>query len=203
MSTRSNLALAGVAAAIPLLSACLGSDRGPSASSLSSEPGSPSTTQQALARPLRFPRVANRCPASHGRYVSTPTASGIALGDGPVRVFVNNAGDLGRGRAHLASTDFPKWLALKTHFFSSPGYQGPFLVRAKRLDRDGAMVIGAKPKEAAPLLVPSGPAANGLGGWREFPYFTFVRSPGCYAWQVDGLSFSEVIVVRMLARFDV
>jgi hypothetical protein len=41
-----------------------------------------------------------------------------------------------------------------------------------------------------------------LGGWREFPYFTFVRSPGCYAWQVDGLSFSEVIVVRMLARFD-
>ena len=24
----------------------------------------------------------------------------------------------------------------------------------------------------------------------------FVKSPGCYAWQVDGLGFSEIIVVR-------
>jgi hypothetical protein len=50
--------------------------------------------------------------------------------------------------------------------------------------------------------VPSGPAANGLAGWREFPYSTFVKSPGCYAWQVEGATFSEVIVVRMLAKFN-
>jgi hypothetical protein len=97
---------------------------------------------------------------------------------------------------------FPKWLAFKTHFFSSPGYQGAFLVRAKRLDRGGSIALGARPTEATSLLVPSGPAANGLAGWREFPYSTFVKSPGCYAWQVDGLTFSEVIVVRMLAKFN-
>jgi hypothetical protein len=119
-----------------------------------------------------------------------------------VRVFINNAGDLRHGRAHLASTDFPKWLALKTHFFSSPKYQGAFLVRTKRLDRSGPVAVGASPTEATSLQVPSGPAANGLAGWREFPYSTFVKSPGCYAWQVDGVSFSEVIVVRMLAKFN-
>ena len=206
MSGRTSVALAGIAASVFLLPACLGgSDRGASAPSTSggaSTTAPSATVRQTLARPLHFPRVADGCPASHGRYVSTPTVRGIALGKGPVRVFVNNAGDLHRGRAHLASTDFGTWLALKTHFFSSPGYQGPVLVRTKRLDRDGPIILGGRPTEAAPLLVPGGPAANGLEGWREFPYSTFVKAPGCYAWQVDGRTFSEIIVVRMLPKLQ-
>ncbi len=117
-----------------------------------------------------------------------------------MRVFINNAGDLRHGSAHLGSTDFPKWQALKTHFFTSPAYQGPVLIRAQRLDRSGPIALGPTPTEAAPLLVPSGPAANELAGWREFPYSTFVKAPGCYAWQVDGRMFSEIIVVRMLPK---
>jgi hypothetical protein len=127
-------------------------------------------------------------------------ADGVALGSGPVRVFINNAGDLRRGRAHLASTGVHGWLALKTHFFTPPAYQGPFLVRATGLDHAGPIALGATPKQPATLFVPSGPAVNGEAGWREFPYFTFVKSPGCYAWQVDGRTFSEIVVVRMLAR---
>jgi hypothetical protein len=154
-------------------------------------------------RPLHFPRVAGaHCPASRGRYVATPTASGIALGSGPVRVFINNPGDLRHGMARLGSTGVPGWLALKTHFFSVPAYHGPFLVRAKRLDRSGPITLGARPTQTAPLLVPSGPAANGLAGWREFPYSTFVKAPGCYAWQVDGLTFSKTIIVRMLPKLE-
>ena len=37
---------------------------------------------------------------------------------------------------------------------------------------------------------------NGTGGWREAPGGLWVQAPGCYAWQVDGLTFSETIVVR-------
>jgi len=33
---------------------------------------------------------------------------------------------------------------------------------------------------------------------RVIPYFTFVKAPGCYGWQVDGLGFSELIVARLL-----
>jgi hypothetical protein len=81
-----------------------------------------------------------------------------------VRVFINNAGDLRHGMAHLGSTDVPGWLALKTHFFSLPAYQGPFLVRAKSLDRSGPIALGARPTQTGPLHVSSGPAVNGLAG---------------------------------------
>lgn len=30
--------------------------------------------------------------------------------------------------------------------------------------------------------------------WRALPSGTYVRAPGCYAYQVDGFGFSEVIV---------
>jgi hypothetical protein len=119
-----------------------------------------------------------------------------------VRVFIDNAGDLRHGMAHLASSRFPRWLALKTHFFSAPAYQGPFLVRAESLDRSRPMALGATPRQPARLFVPSGPAANGLAGWREFPESTFFKAPGCYGWQVDGQTFSEIIVVRTLPKFQ-
>ncbi|HYY33022.1 MAG TPA: hypothetical protein VE693_05485 [Gaiellaceae bacterium] len=122
----------------------------------------------------------------------------MAIGTGLVRVAINNAGDPSHG-FHPAG--FRGWLALKTHFFSSPSYQGPFLVRATRLDHAGPIRLGATPTEAAPLLVPRG-AYAGPAGWREVPYFTFVKTPGCYAWQIDGLTFSEIVVVRMLPKYQ-
>lgn len=181
-----------------VLAGCFGGGKA-AVSQAAGEQGSPQSAR--LMRPLHFPQLAApHCPASRGRYVATPTASGVALGSGQVRVFINNAGDLRHGTAHLASTGFPGWLALKTHFFSVPAYRGPFLIRAKSLDQSGPIALGATPRQAARLFVPSGPSANGLAGWREFPKSTFVKAPGCYAWQVDGLTFSEIIVVRVLPK---
>jgi hypothetical protein len=54
----------------------------------------------------------------------------------------------------------------------------------------------------APLVVPPGPTidtvqlSNGRPGYRKVQSVLWVRSPGCYAWQVDGLTFSEIIVIR-------
>jgi hypothetical protein len=90
-------------------------------------------------------------------------------------------------------------MSIKTHFFSVPAYQGPFLVRAKRLDQPGIIRLGGVPTDTARLVVPPGQTLNGTNGWREIPYFTFVKAPGCYGWQVDGLTFSEVIVARLLS----
>jgi hypothetical protein len=123
----------------------------------------------------------------------------MALGDGPVRVLIDNAGDLRHGLVHPAG--YGGWLALKTHFVSLSSYQGPFIVRAKRLDRPGPIKLGATPTEAGPLVVPAGPAPNEAGGSREFPYFTFVKVPGCYAWQIDGLTFSDIIVVHVSSKY--
>jgi hypothetical protein len=36
-------------------------------------------------------------------------------------------------------------------------------------------------------------------GWQHRPSFTRVRAPGCYAWQVDGTTFSRMVVFRAVA----
>jgi hypothetical protein len=152
-----------------------------------------------LIRPLHFPAATGaRCPGTAGEFVSTRDFGAWSLREGPVGVAIATAqATLRHGRVNLVHGP-SAWLNLKTHFFSIPAYQGPFLVRAKRLDRPGPIRLGARPAQTAPLVVPRGQTPNGTNGWREIPYFTFVKAPGCYGWQVDGLTFSEVIVARLL-----
>jgi hypothetical protein len=152
-----------------------------------------------LIRSLHFPAATRtHCPSTSGHFVATADFASWALGNGPVRVGVaTGEASLRHGQVNLARGP-GSWENLKTHVFSVPDYQGPFLVRAKRLDLPGPVRLGAGPSQTAPLVVPRGQTPNGTNGWREIPYFTFVKAPGCYGWQIDGLTFSDVIVVRML-----
>jgi hypothetical protein len=148
-----------------------------------------------LNRALHFPalRTGQRCPATRGTPFDTKFFGGRAQGTGPVRVLT---GATRRGTADLINpTSSPPWLALKTLWFSVPAYQGPFIIRAKRLGRPGPVALGEGPT-VAPLVVPPGPTLNSFFGWRTVPGGLWVKSPGCYAWQVDGVGFSEIIVVR-------
>jgi hypothetical protein len=152
----------------------------------------------ALKHPLHFPvlRAGQRCPASHGTPFNNSYFGGIALGTGPVRVIAGNR----RGIADLINpSSSPPWLALKTLWFSMPAYKGPFVIRVKRLDRPGPATL-EDPPVMAPLVVPPGPTLNTAFGYRTVPGGLFVKTPGCYAWQVDGLRFSEIIVVRAVLR---
>ena len=164
--------------------------------------GSPPTgpIPAALNRPLHFPalRPGESCPASPGSPITTADFGGTALGNGPVRVVIANAGDLRHGVAELSPSSSPPWIALKTLWFSVPAYQGPFIIRAKRLDHPAPVALGEAPT-VAPLVVPPGPTLNGTRGWREAPGGLWVKTAGCYAWQVDGLTFSELVVVRAVA----
>lgn len=165
---------------------------------------SPRTTSL-LARPLHFPSLqpGESCPATAGATVSNSFFGGVALGSGPVRVLIVNRGDLIQGRAVLGfATDTPGWFALQTLWFAIPGYNGPFVVRAKRLGSNGPIEVqpgrtGQEPG-SGPLVVPAGPTLNTDSGFRTIPGSTWVTSAGCYAWQVDGRNFSEVIVVDAL-----
>jgi hypothetical protein len=44
----------------------------------------------------------------------------------------------------------------------------------------------------ADLQIP--PVPSSFRGWRNMPSYTRVRAPGCYGYQIDGTSFSRVIV---------
>jgi len=160
-------------------------------------------SESLLSRPLHFPSLSpgESCPATAGRPIHT-FFSGVALGNGPARVLVANSGNLLRGRARLGTSEAPGWFALQTIWFSMPGYDGPFVVRAKRLGARSPIEVQPGPTGLAPgsgpLVVQAGPTANTEDGYRTVPGSTWVTSPGCYAWQVDTRNSSEVIVIDAL-----
>ena len=166
---------------------------------------SPTKFVSLTSRPLHFPTLGpNRsCPASPGKTFNNILFAGVALGSGPVRVLLADSGDLPHGHVNLYPSEVRGWFALQTLWFAKPGYNGPFVVRAKRIGRSGKVEVqpgrnGLEPG-SGPLMVSAGPTMNSAGGYRTVPGSTWVKSGGCYAWQVDGRNFSEVIVVDALA----
>ena len=154
-----------------------------------------------LRRPLALPRVApgGACPVTHGARYANGQFGGIALGEGPVQPLLVPNGDRGVSAALRGVLRFRPgddgWHQLKTLWFSTPGYQGPVLIRGRRLDGTNPVVFGEAPDLMDPQL-PPGPTVNGRNGYREWPGATWLRSPGCYGWQVDGLGFTRVHVFQ-------
>jgi hypothetical protein len=161
-------------------------------------PGDTGPIPTALKRPLHWPHIgpSGRCPASRGHRTTTPFVTGVLLGRGLVEPLITNPVTQG-GTATLGTTEYPHWRALKVIWMSPPSYQGPFVVRGTRLDRRGILGFGGSP-QPGPLVAPPGPTINSYSGYRTWPDAAWVRHPGCYAWQVDGLAFSETIVVRLV-----
>jgi hypothetical protein len=129
--------------------------------------------------------------------------TGSALGRGQVRVLLADRGDVLRGRVDLGASSAPGWSALQTLWIAMPGYAGPFVVRGARLGTRGPIEVqpgrsGLSPG-SGPLVVGAGPTSNSQGGYRTVPGSTWVKAPGCYAWQVDGRDFSEIVVVDAMA----
>ena len=148
-----------------------------------------------LFRPLHLPTLAPSapCPVSPAREVS-PSYS-LALGPGPVYpVGLGAEATLSFGGAHFP----PPWTGNKVLWVTAPRYRGPFLIRGHQLD--GPWWVGFEPgrRPLAEWEIPSFKQIGQAGGrWRDIPSYTRVREPGCYAYQVDGTSFSEIIVVRV------
>jgi hypothetical protein len=132
----------------------------------------------ALRRPLHLPALssAGACP--------------VAAGRGPVGLLGSDT--------ELSMTPFigSAWQGARVTWRSSASYQGPVLIRGRELGGPHAVGFGEGhvPYDELQLLgrayeVTASPE-------RQWPSFTRVRGPGCYAYQVDGTSFSEVIVFR-------
>ncbi len=130
-------------------------------------------------------------------YVAFPKSPPRFAGTGPF------------GRSH--------WWATDAIWVSRPTYNGPVLVRGGRLDRHGRVAFGLRirhPRSA--LRLPAGRsgywARRGIGtsgglrgalrpGWRAARVPARVRTPGCYAFRVDGRSFSYVLAFAVIGPF--
>jgi hypothetical protein len=148
-----------------------------------------------LHRPLQLPTVAPAaaCPRTPGGYPSPDVA--IALGSGPAYPVLGFEGehvppspkavvplyaDERRGNAY--------WH--KTLWAVDPAYDGPVLIRGAGIDPPQSMRFGYDERQLRELEFP----AEKSKSWRYGPSFTIVPGPGCYAFQVDGTTFSKVIV---------
>jgi hypothetical protein len=90
------------------------------------------------------------------------------------------------------------WGGQKVLWLGAPSYHGPVLIRGRKLT-GGGLGFGAGKIPLAEVDVPPGrPGGVGLNrdGWRLWGGYVRLRSPGCYGVQVDGTTFSEVIIFR-------
>jgi len=153
-----------------------------------------------LRRPLHLPKVrpGGRCPSTSGRRIDNDQFSGVALGRSSVRPLIAaSGGDLVHGVLPFRRIAGTRWWAVKTLWFSEPAYRGPVFIRGRQLDGSAKLVLGEGPSLIDPQLAPA-PTPNGANGWRQWPGGTYIRGFGCYAWQVDGTSFSRVIVFKAI-----
>jgi hypothetical protein len=137
-----------------------------------------------LRRPLNLPALApgGECPESAGASIA-----GVGPGQGAGPVYVAQPSPLAVS-SFVGST----WSGARVTFVAAPNYTGPVLIRGSEIGGAGAVGFGEGnvPVDELQLFT----SVTTSAGPREWPSFTRVRSPGCYAYQADGTSFSEVIV---------
>ena len=80
---------------------------------------------------------------------------------------------------------------------ANPAHPGPFLVRGRQLDGVWTLRFGEGPQPDAELLLPAGGTARSPDSdWFNWPSYTRLHGGGCYAYQVDAASGSQVIVFQ-------
>ena len=171
--------------------------------------GGPSWEQ--LRRPLHLPKLrpGDRCPTSAVR----PYGAGsddLLVGPGPVYLLVGSlataVGAVGYDIG-LSWRDSKGWRGTKTPWEIDSSYGGRVLVRGARIDRPGGVRFGSPPTPAGPdgrrareLHWGAGVDHDSGRRYRGLATGTLFRAAGCYAFQADGTSFSEVVVVAVTDR---
>jgi hypothetical protein len=151
------------------------------------------TDWDSLRRPLHLPALEEGafCPRSEGKRFAPQL--GFGPGNGPVHpasLGPDGVMNYGGGREDGG------WFYLKVLWAATPDYAGPILVRGRQLDglHEVRFEGGADPVRE--MRLENGGVIVGASGLRNWPSYTRVRVPGCYAYQVDCLDFSEVIVFQ-------
>jgi hypothetical protein len=131
----------------------------------------------AIERPLRLPGLGpgGSCPVSSGSGPVEPVRSPNVK----LTRFVSSA-----------------WQGAEVTWRSTPSYHGPVLIRGHQLGGAGVVGFGEGHVPYDQLQLLDSAQGTPRGPSRIWPSFTRVKAPGCYAYQVDGTSFSYVIVFR-------
>lgn len=157
-----------------------------------------------LRRPLHLPRLAPgaRCPVSRvdrrvdWEQINIYGRSGI--GRGPVYPGLGAWG--GRLTATSDTQYGGPWAGGKVFWYVKPSYRGRVLIRGRRLDDRQRLGFNGAALPNRELRIEPGTTVSWQGqppGSRGVPSSVRVRSPGCYGVQIDGTTFSRLVVFRV------
>ncbi len=187
-------------AIVGLMSAC---SSGPSTgTTLHNATADPTASAEVWAgleqRPVQVPTLApgSSCPTAYGHAISP--SFGLGLGDGPVYpVGLGSAGLL--QYAPPANFDSHDWGGMKILWaVDTPSYGGVVLIRGHQVD--GPNELRFEHGDVPPTELRVTPYPGTPEGWTGQPSYTRVRVPGCYAYQVDGITFSKHIIFQAVAE---
>jgi hypothetical protein len=156
-------------------------------------------TWRSLHRPLHIPHIAPGapCPTSkpdpRGDLSRFQGLVGTAWGRGPAYPLLQDRDgspvlDFVYPPAPKSEFAGSRWSGQKAMWVLNPAYHGRVLVRGRQLDGPNELRFddGLVPPREKRLV----------GGHASWPSFTRLRAEGCYGYQIDGKSFSRVIVFR-------
>lgn len=188
-----NGAMVGGACIIPLLALTF------AACSLGAQPSTDGNDPFAglSAQPLKLPRLAPGQPCPQAKLSQPYGNSGLGLGSGPVYVL--------NGELVVSDPEHPQ----KVSWVADANYSGPIRIRGGRIDGSGQLMLGGPDNhwrgtpvkklegtDLYPELDFMESHTTSKPGWRVWPSATYIASPGCYAWQIDGTGFTEFITIQ-------
>jgi hypothetical protein len=154
-----------------------------------------------LRRPLHLPRIkpGAACPVSRIDqridWDRTNIFGGSGTGRGPVYPGLGNGG--GKVYAEPDGEFGGPWAGGKVFWYARPSYRGPVLIRGRRLDGRQRLGFNGLRTPDRELWIAPGESATWEGqpaGSRGVASSIRVRVAGCYGVQIDGRTFSRVVV---------
>jgi hypothetical protein len=92
------------------------------------------------------------------------------------------------------------WFGTKVFWYVRPIYRGPLLIRGRRLDGSGRLGFNGSKSAGSELRIAAGQTVSWRGqprGSRGVPSGVRALAAGCYGIQIDGTTFSRVVVVTV------
>ena len=112
---------------------------------------------------------------------------------------------LGSSRGRLTATPDAQyggpWAGGKVFCYVRPGYRGRVLIRGRRLDGPQRLGFNGQRLPERELRIDRGMTVSWEGqppGSRGVPSAVRVRAAGCYGAQIDGTSFSRMVVFKVV-----
>lgn len=156
-------------------------------------------TWKRLSRPLHIPSLpaGAACPISAVASRIDFRAHNVGTGIGPGPVFPAPFSP----DAPEPLNDFSApadWHGGKHAFFMLSAYHGRALIRGGQLDGPGTVTFASNEIRGAPALSDPKPELRlDVGTPQVVHTFFFLKPPGCYAYQIDGTTFSYVVVFHV------